>query len=139
MQCSCFCPAGLSFTLHQLSCHPEVQQRLVAEVDALYASKAAAAEAAGGAAGADAGAGPDPDALSPSDLEQLPYTEAVFKEALRLFPPGGGLLLGLGPAAGACCWHLRRCLHATVAVAVASRAAGCNVPSKLASPPQAIA
>lgn len=23
-----------------------------------------------------------------SDLEQLPYVQAVFKEALRLFPPG---------------------------------------------------
>lgn len=70
-------------------------------MDALYASKAAAAaasEAAGAAA--DAGAGSDPDALSPSDLEQLPYTEAVFKEALRLFPPGGRLLLLVG---GDCC------------------------------------
>ena len=54
---------ALSWTLYLLAKNPEVRARLEAEVDAL---------------------GHTP---SYEDLEKLPYTLAVFKEAMRLYPP----------------------------------------------------
>lgn len=54
---------ALSWTFYLLAKHPEVQARLEAEVDAL-------------------GRAPDYE-----DLKALPFTLAVFKEAMRLYPP----------------------------------------------------
>ncbi len=54
---------ALTWTWYLLSSAPEVEARLHAEVDAL---------------------GRDPE---PADLERLPYANAVFSEALRIYPP----------------------------------------------------
>lgn len=54
---------GLAWTFYLLARHPEIRARLEAELDAL-------------------GHVPTYD-----DLKQLPYTIAVFKEAMRLYPP----------------------------------------------------
>lgn len=62
--------SALSWALHLLSIHPEAMARLAAEVDEVLA-----------------GAAPTPE-----DLPRLPYTEGVFSEALRLYPPA--FLLG---------------------------------------------
>ena len=56
---------GLAWTLHLLSRHPEVEARLVAEVDAVT----------GGAE------------VAPEHLPRLDYTRQVFNEAMRLYPP----------------------------------------------------
>jgi len=55
---------GLGWTLRLISRHPKVQERMLAEVDAL------------------GGRAPEYD-----DLKQLPYTTAVFTESLRMRPP----------------------------------------------------
>lgn len=55
---------ALSWAVYLLARHPEVRERLEAEVDAL-----------------------DSPAPSAADLERLPYTLAVIKETLRLYPP----------------------------------------------------
>jgi len=54
---------ALSWTFHLLARHPEARARMEAELDAL-------------------GRAPTYD-----DLKKLPYTLAVFKEAMRLYPP----------------------------------------------------
>src|SRR6185436_4383512 len=54
---------ALAWTFHLLAQHPEVRARMEAELDAL---------------------GRTP---SQEDLKRLPYTLAVFKEAMRLYPP----------------------------------------------------
>ncbi|BCH67529.1 cytochrome P450 hydroxylase (plasmid) [Agrobacterium vitis] len=56
--------AGLAWTLHVLTAHPDVLHRVTAEIDALAAN----------------GDGP-------ISLDGLPETRAALKEALRLFPP----------------------------------------------------
>jgi cytochrome P450 len=56
---------GLTFTLHLLSQHPEVEARLHEEVDRVLAAQPPTAH----------------------DLEALPYTRQVIDEALRLYPP----------------------------------------------------
>lgn len=56
---------ALTWCCHLLAGHPEVEERLQAEVDAVYA------------------AGP----LDPGDLSRLPYTRAVVAESMRLYPP----------------------------------------------------
>lgn len=56
--------SALTWTWHLLAEHPDEYARLLAEVDAL---------------------GRDPSGLT--DLAQLPFTRAVFDEALRLYPP----------------------------------------------------
>ncbi|SMX39190.1 cytochrome P450 [Maliponia aquimaris] len=56
--------SGLSTMVWALTAHPEWQERLIAEVDAL-------------------GAGP----MTPAMLDAMPLTDMVFKEALRLVPP----------------------------------------------------
>lgn len=61
--------SALTWTLHLLSTHPDVAERLAAELDA-------AAEPS-----------EDPMADPMAWLARLPYTRAVFDEALRLYPP----------------------------------------------------
>lgn len=56
---------ALTFAFHLLASHPEVEERLHAEVDAVLAGRV-----------------PDSD-----DVQRLPVTRGVFAEALRLYPP----------------------------------------------------
>ena len=56
---------GLAWTLHLLSRHPAEEERLVAEVRRVT------------------GGGP----VRPEHVGRLPYTRAVFEEAMRLYPP----------------------------------------------------
>lgn len=56
---------ALTWTWHLLARRPAVADRLLAEVDAVLGDRLPAA----------------------GDYARLPYTEAVFKEALRLYPP----------------------------------------------------
>lgn len=56
---------ALAFAFHLLASHPEVEARLHAELDGVLDGRL-----------------PDAD-----DVDQLPYTRAVFAEALRLYPP----------------------------------------------------
>ncbi|MEV4433097.1 cytochrome P450 [Streptomyces sp. NPDC049585] len=58
---------AVSWTLHLLGRHPEVAERVTAELDRVLGDRAAPAYA---------------------DLRRLPYLEMVLKEAMRLFPPG---------------------------------------------------
>jgi cytochrome P450 len=58
--------AGLAWTWFLVGTHPDVEQRLHAEVDAVLGDRAAAAAA---------------------DLDGLPFTAAVWNEALRVYPP----------------------------------------------------
>lgn len=60
---------ALSYTLYLLAKHPDIQQRARAELDAL-------------------GEGP----IAYEDLSKLPYTEACFLEAMRMYPPVSALL-----------------------------------------------
>ena len=69
---------SLAFSIYLLATHPEAEARLMAEIDALAASKAGA--------GSDACAEGLPD-LVPEDLERLPFTGAVLSEAMRLYTP----------------------------------------------------
>ena len=56
---------GLTFTLHEIARHPDVQQRILAEVDAFGRTQQPAYE----------------------DLHRFKYIEAVFQEGLRVAPP----------------------------------------------------
>ncbi|KAI0116188.1 cytochrome P450 [Hypoxylon sp. NC0597] len=60
--------------------HPEVLDKLRAEHDQVFGRNVAAC--------------PDMIAENPSILNSLPYTLAVIKETLRLFPPANGLRMG---------------------------------------------
>lgn len=75
---------ALAFTIYFISRHPEVQDKLLAEIDALM----------------DSLGGPDAD-LTQEALEKCEYTSAVFNESMRLIPPahviprrGGSITLG---------------------------------------------
>jgi cytochrome P450 len=57
---------ALAFTLHLLACYPEVQAQARAEVDRVLSHGRPSA----------------------ADLDALPYLMTVFKEAMRLYPPG---------------------------------------------------
>eukprot|EP00198_Chlamydomonas_reinhardtii_P000935 XP_001690270.1 cytochrome P450, CYP711 clan [Chlamydomonas reinhardtii] len=57
---------ALAFAIYCVATHPEVESRLLAEVDAVLGRDRPPTE---------------------SDLPRLPYTEAVLNEAMRLFPP----------------------------------------------------
>lgn len=61
---------ALAYTVYCLSLNPEKEAKVLAEIDAW---------------GADRAPGFD-------DLDKFPYTEAAFKEATRLFPPGTALV-----------------------------------------------
>lgn len=56
---------ALSYALYLLGKHPEVAQRLQAELDAVLGGRAPTA----------------------ADVKALPFTECVLKEAMRLYPP----------------------------------------------------
>ena len=60
---------ALTFALHLLGHHPDVQMRLQAEVDDTLNGRTPGAE----------------------DVERLPYTAMVLKEAMRLYPPAWGI------------------------------------------------
>lgn len=69
------------YTIHMLSQHPECLSRIRAEHDAVFGP------------GDEVGERLSTD---PSLLNQLPYTTACIKEALRLYPPASSLRVG-GP------------------------------------------
>ena len=56
---------GLAWTLHLLAAHPEVEARVLEEID----------RATGG------------EEVTPEHLDAMPYLAQVFSEAMRLFPP----------------------------------------------------
>lgn len=80
--------ATLSYTLYLLHLHPPVQQKLVAELDAVF--------------------GPSCDASSiaasiksdPHCINKLEYLTAIVKEVLRLFPPASTLRQFIHPSDG---------------------------------------
>jgi cytochrome P450 len=59
---------ALTWTWYLLSQHPEVEEKLVAEVSRVLRGRAPAV----------------------ADLAQLPYTEMVVRETMRLYPPAAG-------------------------------------------------
>ncbi|KAF1953540.1 cytochrome P450 71B25 [Byssothecium circinans] len=73
--------ATIVYSLYMLSKHPEAQSKIRAEHDQVF--------------------GGPPDSASqilrhePQKINQLPYTTAVIKETLRLFPPASGMRGGL--------------------------------------------
>ncbi|MBM5827301.1 MAG: cytochrome P450 [Cyanobacteria bacterium M_surface_7_m2_040] len=71
--------SSLGMAVYLLSCYPEAQARLRAEVLELLSSQPGATE------GTFAAASDRP--LTFEDLRQLPYAAAVFNETLRLYPP----------------------------------------------------
>ncbi len=60
---------ALTWTFYLLSQHPEVEEKLHQELDSVLGGRLPAFE----------------------DLRRLPYTDMVFKEAMRLYPPAWGL------------------------------------------------
>ncbi|MEW5298017.1 MAG: hypothetical protein WDW36_001181 [Sanguina aurantia] len=60
----------LAFTIYLLAVNPEVEKRLVAEVDAFGRA----------------------NAITTADLDKFPYTDAVLKESLRLHTPLGSTM-----------------------------------------------
>lgn len=105
MLCCAVLLQALSWTFYLLLQHPEVEQKLLAEIQQVLgpqqqpAGSKDSSKAAADAAGAD-GSG-SPGVLRPSydQLRQLRYARAVFMEALRLYPSvpevsgvGGGRL-----------------------------------------------
>jgi cytochrome P450 len=56
---------ALTYTLHLLAAHQDVYTKLLAEVDDVLGGRAP----------------------EPRDMERLPYTNAVVKESLRIYPP----------------------------------------------------
>ncbi|MFO0910806.1 MAG: cytochrome P450 [Isosphaeraceae bacterium] len=60
---------ALSFVFHLLAHHPEVDERLAQELESVLGDRPATA----------------------ADVERLDYTEAVVREAMRLYPPAWGI------------------------------------------------
>ncbi|MFO0958170.1 MAG: cytochrome P450 [Isosphaeraceae bacterium] len=58
---------ALTYTLHLLARHPEVEARLIGEIDGVL--------------------GQGEGRLVAGDVARLPYTEAVVRESMRLYPP----------------------------------------------------
>ncbi|MBL8929677.1 MAG: cytochrome P450 [Kineosporiaceae bacterium] len=71
--------SALTWTLHLLSTHPEVAERLAVELDDVLG--------AGDVRPGDAPPGAGHRLPTWDDLHRLTYTRAVFDEALRLYPP----------------------------------------------------
>jgi cytochrome P450 len=61
---------SLTYTTYLLAQHPEIESKLVAELDSVL--------------------GDDPPTMA--DIPKLPYTEKVVKESMRLFPPVPGIV-----------------------------------------------
>lgn len=61
----------LMWTIHLLAQHPDVQSRLQAEVDSVLGRRPPTAD----------------------DLKQMPYTEQVLNESMRLYPPAWSLMV----------------------------------------------
>lgn len=86
-------PTSILWLLHLLDAHPAARARIAAEAASVLGGMAiqeplSADTAAAAVAAAAAARGPrwwHPDGVGA--LERLPYTEAVVKEALRLYPP----------------------------------------------------
>lgn len=80
---------ALAYTIYCVSRHPDVQDRLLQEIDAVTGGRARSGS--GKAAGSGGGGGSSDllpqSAVVEADLPLLVYTEAVIKEALRLYPP----------------------------------------------------
>lgn len=72
--------SAMVYVFHYLSLHPPCLARLRAEHDAVL--------------GADRAAVGDVLSAQPTLLNQLPYTTACIREALRLFPPASSLRVG---------------------------------------------
>ena len=70
----------ICYAVHLLSSNPNTMSRLRAEHDAVF--------------GIDLSALPSILTSEPHLLSSLPYTTAVIKETLRLFPPGSGIRQG---------------------------------------------
>ena len=71
---------ALTFTFYLLAQHPEVEAKLLAELDSVLGAPAEGAEL--GAPGTETARLPTEE-----DLARLPYTRQVFAEAMRLYPP----------------------------------------------------
>lgn len=99
----------LCYCYYVLSCHPECLARVRAEHDAVF--------------GRDLTAVPAAIVRTPHLLNQIPYTHAVIKEVLRLFPPASSLREGAPgvdlldprgrryPTDGTFVWVLHQALH----------------------------
>ncbi|CAI5472423.1 unnamed protein product [Closterium sp. Yama58-4] len=74
----------VEWALAELARHPDVLERLQAEVDAAYAKPAAAAAAAAAAEETNAKQGAENASLP---VQEMPYLQAVIKETLRHHPP----------------------------------------------------
>lgn len=72
--------ATLSFAYHLLNKHPETLEKIRSEHDEIL--------------GKDTGKAGEVIGANPQTLNQLPYTAAVIKETLRLFPPAAAVRLG---------------------------------------------
>ncbi len=77
---------ALAHTLYLLSTHPEVAERLHAELDAVLGDRLPGAE----------------------DARALPFTERVLKESMRLYPPAGGFRIPKGAQILASPWVVQR-------------------------------
>lgn len=82
---------ALSWTFYLLLQHPEVEQKLLAEIQQVLGPQQPAgskdsSKAAADAAGADSSGSPGVLRPSYDQLRQLRYARAVFMEALRLYP-----------------------------------------------------
>jgi cytochrome P450 len=71
----------LAFTLYLISQHPEVEARLLEEIDRVLGQRAIT-QGVAPAVGCPTGC----RAIAISDLEQMPYLEMVLKESMRLLP-----------------------------------------------------
>lgn len=99
----------LCYCFYLLSSHPECMARVRAEHDAIF--------------GPDLTNVPAAVVQTPHLLNQIPYTHAVIKEALRLFPPASTLREGAAgvdifdprgrryPTRGTLIWVIHRALH----------------------------
>jgi cytochrome P450 len=72
--------ATICYIFYLLSQNPSAMEKVRAEHDELF--------------GTDISAAPNLMRIQPHTLNKLPYTTAVIKEVLRLFPPASGFRLG---------------------------------------------
>lgn len=72
--------AALTYSYYLLSAHPDVLSRLIGEHNNVFGSEPAAAL--------------EEIHKDPHKVNQLPFTTAVLKETLRLFPPAGSMRIG---------------------------------------------